>query len=70
MIICIDCCLVTKLYVSDSNPIECSTPGFPVLHHLPELKLMCTESVMPPNLCHPLLLPPSIFTSQHQGLFQ
>ena len=28
------------------------------------LKLMCTESVMPSNhliLCHPLLLPPSIF---------
>ena len=30
------------------------------------LKLMSTESVMPPNhliLCHPLLLPPSIFPS-------
>ena len=43
-----------------------STPGLPVLHHLPELKLMSTESVMPPNhliLCRPLLLPPSIFPS-------
>ena len=63
MIICIDCCSVTKLYVSDSNPMECSTPGFPVLDHLPELELLCTESVMPSNLCHPLLLLPSIFSS-------
>ena len=43
--------------------------GFPVYHHhqLPELlKLMSIESVMPSNhriLCHPLLLPPSIFPS-------
>ena len=36
------------------------------------LKLMSIESVMPSNhliLCHPLLLPPSIF-SQHQGLYK
>ena len=36
------------------------------------LKLMSIESVMPSNhliLCHPLLLPPSIF-SRNQGLFQ
>ena len=40
-------------------------PGFPVLHHLLELKLKSIESVMPSNhliLCHPLLLP-SIFPS-------
>ena len=40
--------------------MDCSTPGFPVLHHLLELlKLMPIESVMPSNhliLCHPLLL--------------
>ena len=43
------------------------TPGFPVLHHLPEvLKLMSIESVMSSNhpvLCRPLLLLPSIFLS-------
>ena len=47
--------------------MNCSTPGFPVLHHLPELaRLMSIESVMPSNhliLCHPLLLLPSIFPS-------
>ena len=48
--------------------MDCSTPGFPVLHHLPELAqtLLSIESVMPSNhliLCHPLLLLPSIFPS-------
>ena len=46
---------------------DCSTPGFPVHHQLPELlKLMSIESVMQSNhliLCRPLLLPPSIFPS-------
>ena len=52
------------------NPMNCSTPGFPVLHQLPEfahsLRLMSTESMMPSNHlipCHPLLLLPSIFPS-------
>ena len=44
--------------------MDCSTPGFPVHHQLPEL--MCIKSVMPSNhliLCRPLLLLPSIFPS-------
>ena len=40
--------------------MDCSTPGFLVLHYLPQLfKLMSTESVMPSShliLCRPLLL--------------
>ena len=47
--------------------MDCSTPGFPVLHNLRSLlKLMSIELVMPFNhliLCRPLLLPPSIFPS-------
>ena len=47
------------------NSWDYSTPGLLVRHHLPEiLKLMSIESVMPFNhliLCHPLVLPPSIF---------
>ena len=61
--------------------MDCSMPGFPVLHYLLELfKFIFIESVMPSNhlsLCHPLLLLPSIFPSirdqeknQHQSLFQ
>ena len=46
--------------------MDCSTPGFPVLHYLPELaQTHSTESVIPSNhliLCRPLLLP-SIFPS-------
>ena len=50
------------------DPMDCSTPGFPVLHHLPELAqtLLSIESVMPSNhliLCHPFLLRLSIFPS-------
>ena len=48
------------------DPMDCSTPGFPVYHQLTEmLKLMSIELVMPFNhliLCHPLLSP-SIFPS-------
>ena len=59
------CCSIVQTLC---NPMVCSTPGFPVLHHLPEFaqKLMSIESVMPSNhliLCCPLLLPPSIFPS-------
>ena len=36
---CIDnccCCSVTQSCSSLCDPMDCSTPGFPVLHHLPE----------------------------------
>ena len=49
------------------DPRDCSTPGLPVHHQLPEVtQLMSIESVMPSNhliLCCPLLLLPSIFPS-------
>ena len=49
------------------NPMDCSTPGFPVHHQLPELaQTHAHKLVMPSNpliLCHPLLLPPSFFPS-------
>ena len=47
--------------------MDCSTPGFPVPHYLPEFtQTMPTESVTPfnhPILCRPLLLLPSLFPS-------
>ena len=30
------CCLVAQLCPALCNPMDCSTPGFPVLHCLPE----------------------------------
>ena len=53
-------CSVTKLCSTLCDPMDCSTPGFPVPHHLLEFAL-----VMPSNhliLCHLLFLP-SIFPS-------
>ena len=61
------CCSVTESCPTLCDPVDGSTPGFPVLHHLRSLlKLMSTESVMPSNcliLCHPLLLLCSDFLS-------
>ena len=31
------CCLVSQLCLTLCDPMDCSTPGFPVFHHLPEL---------------------------------
>ena len=49
------------------DPMNCSTPGLPVHPNSRSFhKLMSIELVMPSNhliLCHPLLLPPSIFPS-------
>ena len=60
-------CSVTGSCSTLCDPMDCSTPGFPVLRISRSLlKLVSTESVMPSNhvtLCHPLLLLPSIFPS-------
>ena len=31
------CCSVAQLCPTLCDPMHCSTPGFPLLHHLPEL---------------------------------
>ena len=59
-----DACSVANSDLTLCDPINCSTPGFPVLWSV--LKFMSIESVMPSNhliLCRPLLLLPSIFPS-------
>ena len=55
------------------DPMDCSMPGFPVLHHFPEFAQMHVRWVgnaIQPS--HPLLSPspPPFNLSQHQGLFQ
>ena len=61
------CCSVAQACPTLCDPVDCSTPGLPVLHHLPDLlKLTSIESVMASNhltLCRPLLLLPSVFPS-------
>ena len=58
---------VAQSCVTLCDPTDCSTPGFPVHHQLPELlKPVSIQSVIPSNhliLCHPLLSLPSIFPS-------
>ena len=59
---------VSQLCPTLCDPMNYSTPGFPVHHQLPKSlpKLMSIELVMPSNhliLCRPLLLLPSIFPS-------
>ena len=48
------------------DPLDCSTPGFPVLHQLPELaqtNVPCVDDVIYLIFNHPLLLLPSTFPS-------
>ena len=58
---------VAQSYLTLCNPMDCSMPDLPVHHQFLEFAiLMSIESVITPNhliLCHPLLLPPSIFPS-------
>ena len=65
------CYSVAKSCLTLCHPMNCSTPGSPVLHYLLEYaQIMSIKSVMPSN--H-LIHPPSPFAfnlSQHQGLFQ
>ena len=39
------CCSLTQLCLTLCDPVDCSTPGFPVLHHLPELAQTCVHWV-------------------------
>ena len=53
--------------------MDYSTPGFPVLHHLPELAQIHVHRVSDAiQLSHPLSSPspPAFNLSQHWGLFQ
>ena len=58
---------VTQSCPTLCDPVDCSTPGFPVHHQLPELdscpKMSWTHVHNPLILCHPLLLLPSILPS-------
>ena len=61
------CCSAAQSCPTLCDPVGCSTPGLPVLHHLLEFaQTHVHESVTPSNhltLCCPLLLLPSVFPS-------
>ena len=58
---------VTRLCQTLCDPMDCSKPGFPVHHQLPELVqthiYRVSDAIQPLILCRPLLLLPSIFPS-------
>ena len=62
----------TKLYLTLCNPKNCSTPGFPVHHYLPEFAqthVHWVGNAIQPS--HPLSphSPPALNLSHHLGLF-
>ena len=67
------CCSVTQTCPTLCNPMDCSTPGFPVLHCLPEFARSHVHWVDDASQPSHLLPPPSPLAfslSQHQGPFQ
>ena len=68
-----ECFSITKLCLTVCNIMNCSRPGFPVLHYLPEFVqthvYWVSDAIQP---SHPLLPPSSLALSlsQHQGLYQ
>ena len=67
------CCPLVRSCLTLCDPTNCSMPGFPVLHYLPEFAQTYVhwvgDAIQP---SHPLspLSPPALNLSQHQGFFQ
>ena len=66
------CCSIAQSSPTLCDPTDCSTPGFAVLYHLPELAQIHVswvgDAIQP---SHPLSAPsPAFSLSQHQGLFK
>ena len=67
------CCSVTQVCLTLCNPVDCSTSGFPVLHHLLELAQTHVHRVgdaIQPSHPPSSPSPPAFHLSQHQSLFQ
>ena len=72
-VLCCYSCPVAKSCLTLCNPMDCSTWGFPILHHLLEFAqahIHWVRGAIQPS--HPLSppSPPALNLSQHQGLFQ
>ena len=66
------CCSVTQSCLTLCDPMDCSMPGFPVLHYVPELAqshVHWVSNTIPPS-CPLSPFPPAFYLSQHQGPFQ
>ena len=68
-----NCCSVAQSCLTLCNPMDCSTPGFSILHYLLESAQIHVHWIGDAiQLSHPLspLSPPALNLSQYQGLFQ
>ena len=65
-------CALSRSLPTLCDPMDCSTPGFPILHQLPELAQTHIHRVGDATQpSHPLSSPsPAFNLSQNQGLFQ
>ena len=65
--LCCCCCSVAQSCPTLCNPMDCSTPGCPVHHHLLELAHThvhrVTDTIQPSHPLLPVLLLPTIFPS-------
>ena len=67
------CCSVIQSCLTLCNPMDCKTPGIPVLHYLPKFAQTHVhwvyDAIQP---SHPLSSPspPALSLSQHQDFFQ
>ena len=64
---------VTQSCPTLCNPMDCSTPGLPVHHQLPEFtqtQVHRVSDAIQPSHPLPSPSPPALNLSQHQGLFQ
>ena len=68
---CCSCCSFTQLCPTLWDPMDCSMPGFPVLHHPSDLAqthvYWVSDAIQPSCLSSPS---PAFNLTQHQGLFQ
>ena len=67
------CCSVAQSCLTLWDPLDCSTPGFPVFHHLlkfAQIHVHWVSDAIQPS--HPLSSPspPAFNLSKHKGLFQ
>ena len=69
----VQCSSVTQSCLTLCDPVDCSMPGFPVHHQLPEFTQThvhrVSDAIQPSHSLSPAS-PPAFNLSQHQGLFQ
>ena len=66
------CCSITQSCLTLCDPMDCSMPGFPILHHLLELaqtNVHWVGDAIQPSCPLSSTFPPAFNLSQHWGLF-